>query len=278
MKYFRSVWSKPYDLYRRPRHRMIFASFFAGFTWFMLFVFGVFDFDYFSTFKRLYITGIYALACWSASIFNLFVVQRILIKKYTFGNAVILSISIMVTIGIFNYLLTTLFFQWEPFTLKVFLKNQLYTFAIGLIIAPFVVLAHYSYQMRRRSGRQPEAALYIPETTILLESEYKQGNLELEERDLLFIRTADNYIDVYYLAGNSIRHRLLRSTLSAVEKAIKSPLVLRCHRSYIVNLYHTSSSGRNVSELKLPLNGKEFLIPVSRKHTGHIRTILKHHG
>jgi hypothetical protein len=276
MEGFLSLWHRPYDLYRQPGHRRIFALFFAGFAWFMLFVFGVFDFDYFGVFERLYLTGIYALACWLASMLNFFIIQKAFFKRYTFGNTVLLSLSIMVTIGIFNYLLTTLLFRWEPFSLMVFLKNQFFTLSIGMIIAPFVILAHYSYLMRRQARRLSTITSIIPEAMILLESDYKHGNLELNERDLLFIHTADNYVDVYYLDGKNIQHSLVRTTLSSVEKAIASQRVLKCHRSYIVNLHHVNSCKRPVSELRLQFGGKEYLIPVSRNYRERIRKALEH--
>ncbi len=274
MEGFFALLRRPYHLYKQRKHRRIFAFIFAGFAWFLLFVFGVFEFDYFAPLRRLYLTGIYALACWLASMINFFVIQETFFKKYTIGNAFLLSVSIMATIGFFNYLLTTLFFQWEPFSLGVFIKNQLFTLAIGVIIIPFVILAHYSYTMRRRTRALNRPAALMPEAMILLESDYKHGNLELDARDLLFIKSADNYIDVCYLEGSSIRHSLLRSTLSATEKVIDSPQVVRCHRSYMINLFHINSSKRYLDELKLQLNGKEYLIPVSRRYRERVRSVL----
>lgn len=286
MEGFSAFWRRPYDLYKKPKHRRIFALFFAGFTWFMLFVFGVFDFDYYQPLERLYLTGIYALACWLASMLNFFIVHRVFIKKHTLGNTLLLSFSIMATIGLFNYALTTLIFRWELFNVMVLFKNLFFTLAIGMIIAPFLILAHYSYQMRKQAGKhtgrqatKPSAATpFESRKMILLESEYKQGSLELDERDLLFIQTADNYIDVYYLEGSSVRHKLLRSTLSAIEKANISPQVIRCHRSYIINLHHIKSCKRPVRELRLHFKEKDYLIPVSRQYRERVRTSLEHLG
>lgn len=184
MKDFFSLWNRPYDLYRKRRHRKMFSLFFAGFAWFLLFVFGVFEFDYFDPVKRLYITGLYALACWLASMFNFFVIQDTLIKKCTLGSAFLVSLLIMFTIGLFNYLLTALVFQWEPFSLNVFIKNQLNALAIGVLMGPFIILAHYSYLMKKHSGSAHMPAPLKPEKMLFLESDYKYMNLELEVKDL----------------------------------------------------------------------------------------------
>jgi len=269
-----SILRRPYHLYKERKHRWIISFSIAAFAWFFLFVFGVFDFDYFDPFKRLYITGIYAFASWLALILNFFVIQVFLIRRLTLGNSILLSFSFMFTIGLANFILTTLVYQWEPFSMMVFLKNQLFTLALGLIIAPFCILAHFSYLLRKQSRTGSKSTIFITDTSVILESEYQKGNLELDLKDLLFMQSADNYIDVYYLEGDVIRHRLLRSTLSAIEKKLDHPGMVRCHRSYIVNLMHINSNRRHMNSLKLEHNEKKFTIPISRKYKEHVYSVL----
>ena len=55
--------------------------------------------------------------------------------------------------------------------------------------------------------------------------------------DLFFIKSADNYINVWYAGGKGdIQNYMLRSSLKAVEETFKGTPLVRCHRQYIVNL------------------------------------------
>lgn len=55
--------------------------------------------------------------------------------------------------------------------------------------------------------------------------------------NLLFIDSADNYATIHYLNKSKLSHFLIRNSLKWMEENLtkESPLV-RCHRSYIVNL------------------------------------------
>lgn len=55
--------------------------------------------------------------------------------------------------------------------------------------------------------------------------------------NLLYIESADNYTNIYYLNKSEISHFLLRNSLKWIEEryAADTPLI-RCHRSYIVNM------------------------------------------
>jgi len=269
-----SLLNRPYYLYRDRKHRWIIALLIAGFVWFFLFVFGIFDFDYFQPFRRLYLTGIYAFCCWLTLILNFLVVQDYLIKKLTVGNTLLFSLWFMFCIGCSNFILTTLVFQWEAFSWMVFLKNQFYTLAIGLVIAPFCILAHYSYILRKRSNNTPLSISDLTDTILLLESDYRNGNIELDLGDLLYIQSADNYIDIYYLQGNSVKHHLLRNTLAKIEKQVNYLGIIRCHRSYMVNLHHISFVMRATNSLRLELPQHVIDIPVSRKYRDTVLTTI----
>ncbi len=140
-----SVLNRSYHLLKDSRQRWIITFSITGFVWMFLFGFGVYEFDYFSAFKRLYITGIYASACWISMVIHFFIIQESFINRLSVGNTILLVLSMMGMTGAFNFVITTLLFHWEPFSLMVFLKNQLNVLAIGIIIAPFLILFHNNY-------------------------------------------------------------------------------------------------------------------------------------
>lgn len=67
----------------------------------------------------------------------------------------------------------------------------------------------------------------------------EKGELKLSVmiENLLYIDSADNYATIHYLNKSKLSHFLIRNSLKWIEENLTkdSPLV-RCHRSYIVNL------------------------------------------
>ncbi|MPN39054.1 hypothetical protein SDC9_186580 [bioreactor metagenome] len=55
--------------------------------------------------------------------------------------------------------------------------------------------------------------------------------------NLLYIESADNYATIYYLNKSKKSHYLIRNSLKWMEEHLtKDTPLIRCHRSYIVNL------------------------------------------
>ena len=105
---------------------------------------------------------------------------------------------------------------------------------------------------------------------IRIESKYKDGRFEIETKDLLYIQSSDNYIDICYENNNSVQHKLVRNTLSAVEKSIKHPALVRCHRSFIINKNHVRSIIRNTGRYKIIIETSNIEIPLSRKYKNDV--------
>ncbi len=276
MEFQFSLLRTPYHLYRKRKHRWIISFSIAGFAWFCLFAFGAFEFDYFPVFQRFYLTGIYASACLLACLIMLFPVKNLFVKNLTLANTILLSMGLMAITGLFNFILTTLIFEWEPYNIKVLLKNLLFTLAIGAIITPFLILIHYNYLLRKKQKKGAVPGPIAADSVVTLTSDYRSGSLKLDLTDLLFIRSADNYIDICFMSGNTVKHKLLRNTLTAIEKELAFPGVLRCHRSYIINLRQVLYTGVNSGKLRFKNHDLDFEIPVSRKHRDEIARTMKH--
>ena len=67
----------------------------------------------------------------------------------------------------------------------------------------------------------------------------EKGELKfsLMVENLLYIEAADNYATIHYLNKSKLSHYLLRNTLKWVDENLtKDTPLVRCHRSYVVNL------------------------------------------
>ena len=54
--------------------------------------------------------------------------------------------------------------------------------------------------------------------------------------NILYIESADNYIEVYYLDEGHVKTVLIRNTLKTIDSIFKNSSLKRCHRSYMVNI------------------------------------------
>jgi hypothetical protein len=88
--------------------------------------------------------------------------------------------------------------------------------------------------------------------------------------DLLYLESQDNYVAVTWVDAGARRASLIRSSLKRLEQVLDEPLLLRCHRSFIVNLARVRGCRGNRHGLKLTLEGSDRPVPVSRAWTGSI--------
>lgn len=71
---------------------------------------------------------------------------------------------------------------------------------------------------------------------IIFKGENKQDILHLHLSDLLYVQSAQNYVEFHYLEQGEIRKKTIRATLKKVQETI--PSLTRIHRFYLVNFDH----------------------------------------
>jgi hypothetical protein len=82
--------------------------------------------------------------------------------------------------------------------------------------------------------------------------------------DLLFVEADDNYSTVYWRNNEGLHKKLLRLNLKSVESQLNNSFALRCHRSFIVNIYAIAAISGNTNGYKLRIRDMDISIPVSR--------------
>ena len=102
----------------------------------------------------------------------------------------------------------------------------------------------------------------------------KTDTFSVSSSDFRYAMAQDNYVALFYVKNGSLRKELLRSTLSELLENTNWSLLMRCHRSYAVNLgqVHSVAGG---SPLLLFLRDVPEPIRVSRTYRSQVLARLK---
>ena len=94
-----------------------------------------------------------------------------------------------------------------------------------------------------------------------------QLKLSVDIDNLLYVESADNYVNIYYSNKGKYSRFMLRSTLKSIEDTFSDCDLVRCHRSYVVNFNKVKVLRKEKTGLFIDLdfaNSPE--IPVSKTY------------
>jgi DNA-binding LytR/AlgR family response regulator len=107
-----------------------------------------------------------------------------------------------------------------------------------------------------------EASAVIKERSIVIKGENKAEVLHLKESELVYIESANNYVKVFYLLEGELKNELFRTKISVLLNEF--PLLLKTHRSFLINPIHFLEWKRESSQTILLLKPGITEIPVSK--------------
>ena len=156
---------------------------------------------------------------------------------------------------------------------EAFEKSLLNTSLILLI--PYIIsITAFTLQDRNERLRQIEddydkAMQQRLDTKSLISFYDERGELQLSvtKDNLLYIESADNYINVWYMKSNMPKKLILRNTLKRTAELLAETNVMRCHRGFMVNMEQVKVLRREKESFYLEL-GVEGVkdIPVSKTY------------
>lgn len=145
---------------------------------------------------------------------------------------------------------------------------------VGLFTSIIIVLFNQTQRLRSnlRLSDEMNSRLKKEKTTEkIIETEKDKEVIKLSEETFLFAQSADNYCTVHFLHNGEPQKKLYRLSLKSLEtQASQMEKVVRCHRSYVINIQMIVHTEGNSRGLELTLKYLDHSIPVSRRYIKEI--------
>ena len=110
---------------------------------------------------------------------------------------------------------------------------------------------------------------------IELNSDNESDNIKILASELVFIKSADNYVEVGFLEGGELKKKMIRNTLKNFEMQLKEiNYFIRTHRSSIVNMKYIDKLNKNFNTYWISLDDIKETIPVSRQYLNSVKQLL----
>ena len=117
---------------------------------------------------------------------------------------------------------------------------------------------------------QPSLAIVLKGTT--------NESVALQVPNLLYIEAVGNYVKVYHLRDGQVRNDMLRATSKQMEDDLKAyPMVVRCHRAFLVNLQQVEQIVSRSGSTQLVIKHCRETLPVSRSNMAQVKEAIRKH-
>jgi len=108
-----------------------------------------------------------------------------------------------------------------------------------------------------------------------IESDNKKESFDCEIQNILFIASLGNYVQFFEERENKVNKATLRATISSIERQLSAyPDILRCHRSYLVNVKRISRIEGNARGIEICFESTDQTIPVSRRKIAVFKALI----
>lgn len=198
--------------------------------------------------------------------------------KWNIGKNILLIIWVLVIITLFNYaygeyIVNRNYVDALIHNDRTGLLSWIFmTFSVGIFPVLFIVYFAERQFLKRNQRIADEInkgihkpAIDYEGMRVTLESGINKS-FEISTSELICIQAeGGNYSTVYWQTGSDLSKELLRLTLlNFLKKVGPDKNIVRCHKSYIVNLDKVENVRGNARSLTLEIKGLDFEIPVSR--------------
>ena len=198
---------------------------------------------------------------------------------WTLGKWIIHSTLLVLWVAVGNYLYMNALMGWNWLN-AIFLFQMLgNTLLVGIFPVAFfgLMIQLQAVKANQKRADQIQTQLHSPSKTEIRISLTISGSKELEVNasDLRYIEAMQNYVTVYFVIDGELQKEVVRSTIANMESQLQDSPMVRCHRSFLVNLDVIEAVSGNAQGLRLRLpqvNDQE--VPVSRSYLPKIKELL----
>lgn len=271
--------NKPYPFNDDLRHNAKIIFFIClGILAFLL-IYQPIEFDTFSVKKIIYLATGLAISTFLVLSINLIILPSLFPKLFynktwNIKKEIIWNLWILLTISSSNSLFYSQLFGVIDISFLVIGKIILLGFLpVGVLIT---INQDRLLRSHLKSAQQLNNKLVgskeQKEKLIHFESDYKKDKLSIPPHSLILIKSADNYVEVYHKSEGVVKKQMIRYSLKkATETVNEFEFILRCHRTFIVNINYVMEITGNSQGYKLSLENIDFPVFVSQKYIANFK-------
>jgi len=234
--------------------------------------------------NEIYLLG-YGLVSISAAIIFLIVSHRVHYlftrhSNWTIGHEIIHSLLFLMFIAssilVYGYAV-----KISRLSLQDFFLYQFYTILTGIIPVTIRAILLRNWRLKKDLQEATKMNEWISkrkisadEKMIRLQSPSSAQVLTISNHALLYLEAAQNYIIIVWSDDGTIRKEMMRLAMKEACRQINDPLVVFCHRSYIVNLRKVKKIIHHSGNTELALQDGKIMIPLSATYKKGIKEKL----
>ena len=234
--------------------------------------------------NEIYLLG-YGLVSISAAIIFLIVSHRVHYlftrrSHWTIGHEIIHSLLFLMFIAssilVYGYAV-----KISRLSLQDFFLYQFYTILTGIIPVTIRAILLRNWRLKKDLQEATKMNEWISkrkisadEKMIRLQSPSSAQVLNISNQALLYLEAAQNYIIIVWSDDGTIRKEMMRLAMKEACRQINDPLVVFCHRSYIVNLRKVKKIIHHSGNTELALQDGKIMIPLSATYKKGIKEKL----
>ena len=127
---------------------------------------------------------------------------------------------------------------------------------------------HDSDDIQNNATSPVDASLTLTGTT--------NESVTLQISHLLYIEAVGNYVKVSHLRDDEVHTDMLRATMKQMEETLQGyPMIVRCHRAFLVNLGQVEQIISHSGSTQLLIKHCHESLPVSRSNMAQVRAAIK---
>jgi hypothetical protein len=142
--------------------------------------------------------------------------------------------------------------------------------ALVLLLPYSVLWLYFSWRDKKEQiERLAEGQIHPSNSRNMIPFYDEKGILKfsVKKENLLYLESAENYVNICYINKDKVSKYLLRDTLKKIEETFSGTEIIRCHRSYMVNFEKVKVIRRDKDGLKLGFDNPLVNdIPVSKTY------------
>lgn len=207
------------------------------------------------------------------------VISRILLyltnKKYSINIwQYLVWIGLEVLSMALVYALLEKFFLKDARLFTDLVRNSSRNTALVLLLPYSVLWLYFSWRDKKEQiDRLADSPAFSDNSRDMIPFYDDKGILKfsLKKENLLYLESAENYVNICYLNKGKVSKYLLRDTLKKIEEDFLGTEIIRCHRSYIVNFDKVKVIRKDKDGLKLEFDNPSVSdIPVSKTYVNTV--------